>query len=167
MILRCTLNITFTRVFNSQIGHSHFCSSVSHLHCRYISPSLRVNCAGPSEFSLWNYCTVRQVLVQQQIESECLIVDFHMLHRSIIVINVYNIYSSMYNKWSTLIWYVLQLLVKVTVKMLMFHKTPHHEHILGSRTALHIPSLSMTQNLALTSHPSHTTPRERVPQPNG
>ena len=69
------------------------------------------------------------------------------------------------HKWSNLI-YVLHLLIKVTVKIPTFNKTPHHEDVLGSgRTALHILSLSMTWSLALTSH--HTTPRERVPQPNG
>jgi hypothetical protein len=72
------------------------------------------------------------------------------------------------HKWSTLTRYVLHLLIKVTVKVLMFNKTPHDEDVLGSgRTALHILSLSMTWSLALTSHPSHTTPSERVPQPNG
>jgi len=95
-------------------------------------------------------------------------VDFHVTKISHCDKDIYNIYSSMHRKCSTLIWYVLCLLVKVTEKMSMFNKTPHHEDVKGSgRTALHILSLSMIWSLGLTSHPSHTTPRERVPQPNG
>jgi hypothetical protein len=52
--------------------------------------SLSVNCAGLSEFSLRNY-SIWHVPVQQQIGSECLTVDFHVLRKLIIVINIYNI----------------------------------------------------------------------------
>jgi hypothetical protein len=61
--------------------------------------------------------------------------------------------------------------------MPMFNITPPYDDVLGSgRTALHILSLSMTWSLALTSHPSHTTPTDnptaqwiecgRTPQPD-